>query len=219
MKAAIFDLDGTLIDSMRMWRSLGRNFLERRGFSITKKVAEEMTTMSLKMNSHYLKEKYNLKESTDEIYKEFKDIILNFYLNEVEEKEEAFNTIKKYKEKGYNTILGTATSDEFVYPILERFKISEYFDMVQTCDMAGIKKSDKNYFNLISEKLDLNTKEIFLFDDAPFALKAAKEAGIVTVGVYDDESKEYWNKIVEKNNYAIKTFKEWDVYESSNILL
>ena len=119
MKAAIFDLDGTLIDSMGMWRDLGRSFLERRGLAITKKVAEDMTTMSLKMNSHYLKETYNLKESTDEIYKEFKDIILNFYLNEVNEKEEAFNTIKKYKENGYDVVLGTATSDEFVYPILE----------------------------------------------------------------------------------------------------
>lgn len=219
MKAAIFDLDGTLIDSMGMWRDLGRSSLERRGLAITKKVAEDMTTMSLKMNSHYLKETYNLKESTDEIYKEFKDIILNFYLNEVNEKEEAFNTIKKYKENGYDVVLGTATSDEFVYPILERFNMSEYFDLIQTCDMVGIKKSDKNYFNLISEKLELNSKEIFLFDDAPFALKAAKEAGIVTVGVYDDESKEYWKHIVEKNNYAIKTFKEWNVYEPSNILL
>lgn len=211
MKAAIFDLDGTLIDSMGMWRNLGKNFLKRRNIDITEKVENDMTTMSLRMNSHYLKETFNLRETPDSIYKEFKDIIFDYYLNEVEEKEDAFKTIKEYKEKGYNVVLGTATSDEFIEPLLSRFNLKEYFDLVQTCDMVDIKKSNKDYFNLIAKKLDIDSKEIFLFDDAPFALKAAKEAGIVTVGVYDNESSHYWDEIVEKNDYAIKSFKDWNV--------
>lgn len=211
MKAAIFDLDGTLIDSMGMWRNLGKDFLKRRDLEMTDQVANQMTTMSLKMNSNYLKEKFGLNETPDEIYKEFKDIIMDFYLNEVEEKEDAFKTIKEYKEKGYNVVLGTATSDEFVEPLLDRFNLTDVFDLIQTCDMVKIQKSNKDYFNLIAKKLEIDSKEIFLFDDAPFALKAAKESGIVTVGVYDNESSHFWDKIVQKNDYAIKSFKEWNV--------
>lgn len=211
MKAAIFDLDGTLIDSMGMWRNLGKNFLEKREIEMTDEVANEMTTMSLNMSSVYLKEKFSLKESSQSIYKEFRETIMNFYLNEVEEKESAFDILKDYKEKGFDVVLGTATSDEFVEPVLERFNLKKYFDMVQTCDMVQIRKSDARYFDLISDKLNIDSKEIFLFDDAPHALNAAKNAGIVTVGVYDNESKQYWDEIVSNNNYAIKSFKDWSV--------
>lgn len=211
MKAAIFDLDGTLIDSMGMWRNLGKNFLEKREIEMTDEVANEMTTMSLNMSSVYLKEKFSLKESSQSIYKEFRETIMNFYLNEVEEKESAFDILKDYKEKGFDVVLGTATSDEFVEPVLERFNLKKYFDMVQTCDMVQIRKSDARYFDLISDKLNIDSKKIFLFDDAPHALNAAKNAGIVTVGVYDNESKQYWDEIVSNNNYAIKSFKDWSV--------
>lgn len=211
MKAAIFDLDGTLIDSMGMWRNLGKNFLEKREIEMTDEVANEMTTMSLNMSSVYLKEKFSLKESSQSIYKEFRETIMNFYLNEVEEKESAFDILKDYKEKGFDVVLGTATSDEFVEPVLERFNLKKYFDMVQTCDMVQIRKSDARYFDLISDKLNIDSKKIFLFDDAPHALNAAKNAGIVTVGVYDNESRQYWDEIVSNNNYAIKSFKDWSV--------
>lgn len=211
MKASIFDLDGTLIDSMGMWRNLGKNFLEKREIEMTDEVANEMTTMSLNMSSVYLKEKFSLKESSQSIYKEFRETIMNFYLNEVEEKESAFDILKDYKEKGFDVVLGTATSDEFVEPVLERFNLKKYFDMVQTCDMVQIRKSDARYFDLISDKLNIDSKEIFLFDDAPHALNAAKNAGIVTVGVYDNESRQYWDEIVSNNNYAIKSFKDWSV--------
>lgn len=211
MKAAIFDLDGTLIDSMGMWRNLGKNFLEKREIEMTDEVANEMTTMSLNMSSVYLKEKFSLKESSQSIYKEFRETIMNFYLNEVEEKESAFDILKDYKEKGFDVVLGTATSDEFVEPVLERFNLKKYFDMVQTCDMVQIRKSDARYFDLISDKLNIDSKEIFLFDDAPHALNAAKNAGIVTVGIYDNESRQYWDEIVSNNNYAIKSFKDWSV--------
>lgn len=211
MKAAIFDLDGTLIDSMGMWRNLGKNFLEKREIEMTDEVANEMTTMSLNMSSVYLKEKFSLKESSQSIYKEFRETIMNFYLNEVEEKESAFDILKDYKEKGFDVVLGTATSDEFVEPVLKRFNLKKYFDMVQTCDMVQIRKSDARYFDLISDKLNIDSKEIFLFDDAPHALNAAKNAGIVTVGVYDNESRQYWDEIVSNNNYAIKSFKDWSV--------
>lgn len=211
MKAAIFDLDGTLIDSMTMWRNLGKNFLEKRNIEMTEKIANDMTTMSLKMSSAYLKNIVGLNGTIDDIYQEFKDIIMNFYLNEVKEKEKAFETLKNYKEKGYAVVLGTATSDEFVEPLLERFNIKKYFDLVQTCDMVNIKKNDKEYFNKIAQKLEISPQEIFLFDDAPFALEAAREAGIITVGVYDHESREYWDRIVAENKYAIKSFSEWRV--------
>ncbi|EFI41578.1 MULTISPECIES: HAD family phosphatase [Peptoniphilus] len=211
MKAVIFDLDGTLIDSMPMWRDLGRDYLESLNIELEDKVAQKIATLSLKMNSVFLKEYYNLKDSAEKIYDDFKDLVMHFYLNEVKPKDDAFRVLEDFKKSGYDIVLGTATSTEFIEPLFNRFNIREYFNFVQTCDMVGIAKNDSEYFKLISKRLNHSPDEIFLFDDAPFALKAAKKAGLVTVGVYEQTCSEHWDEIKAKNDYHINSFREWEV--------
>ena len=211
MKAVIFDMDGTLIDSMKMWRDLDRDFFGKRNIEFTQEMGERVKTMSLKMCSRFFKDFYKLEETAEEIYNEFCDRINEFYLYEAEEKENAFTTLKKYKEKGYKTVLGTATGKEFVEKVLERFEIEKYFDFVVTSDMVDTSKSSSEFFRKISEMLDVSPEEIFLFDDAPNALNAARNIGIVTVGVYDESAENHWESIVRENRYSIRSFKEWEV--------
>lgn len=211
MKAVIFDMDGTLIDSMGMWKDLDKDFFGKRNIEFTQEIANRVKTMSLKMCSEFFKDFYNLPETADEIYNEFCDRINEFYSYEVQEKENAFNVLKEYKQKGYKVVLGTATGKEFVDRVLERFDIEKYFDFVMTSDMASSSKSSPDFFRKIADKLSIEPEEIFLFDDAPHALDAARKLGIVTVAVYDESAEKYWEKIVKENRYSIRSFKEWEV--------
>lgn len=209
MKAVIFDLDGTLIDSMSMWKNLGKTFLEEKNLIMTDEVSQTMTTMSLTMSSKYLKEHYNLKDSPNAIYNYFKKVILEFYINQALPKEHSLETLQAYNDLGYDIVLGTATNYGFVEPLLERFDLMNSFKFVQTVDSVKTSKDNSKYFKIISDKLKISPNEIFLFDDARFALSAAKNIGIKTVAVYDKYSDDYWTDIKVENDYAIKTFKDW----------
>lgn len=211
MKAVIFDMDGTLIDSMGMWEDIDRKFFGRRNIIFTDDIANKVKTMSLRMSLQYFKDYYKLEESIDEIYDEFKHDIIDYYKNDAVEKEEAFNTLKKYKDLGYKVVLGTSTGYEFVKYVFDRFDLEKYFDFVITSDMIKADKSTPEFFEKIVEMLDVNPEEIYFFDDAVHAIKAANEVGIVSVGVYDDSSKNYWDEIVDEADYAIESFKEWTV--------
>ncbi|RVU54014.1 HAD family hydrolase [Anaerosphaera multitolerans] len=211
MKAVVFDLDGTLIDSMDMWENLQKTFVEDKNLILTDEVSQTMATMSLNLSSAYLKEYYNLKDSAQDIYNYFKKIIINYYINEAKPKEDAFETVEAYNDLGYDVVLGTATNYEFIEPLLDRFDLKRHFKFVQTVHSIKTNKDNSKFFKLISDKLEVVPDKIFLFDDARFALNAAKDIGIKTVAVYDKYSEKFWNEIKTENDYAIKTFKDWDV--------
>ena len=95
MKAIAFDFDGTLIDSMGMWRNLGRNFVESKGKEYTDAIHDQITTMSLKQSSAFFKRELELEESPEEIFNEMGAILLDGYSNNLPLKEGAREAVEK----------------------------------------------------------------------------------------------------------------------------
>lgn len=211
MNTIMFDLDGTLLDSMLMWKNLGANFLRRKNLKITDAVIKEMSTMSLVMSSAFLKDYYNLPESSEEIHRQFKDTVMYFYLNEVMPKVGAFEVLKQYKNLGKKVLLATATNEEFVQPTLDKFGIYDCFDGIYTSDIVGEKKDSPNFFNKILEKENLSSKSTLLFDDSEFALLAAKKSGIKTCCVIDQHSIANYEMLKKECDFYIEEFTEWVV--------
>lgn len=208
MKAIAFDFDGTLIDSMGMWRELGKNYLERQGIEYTPAIARDITTMSLSMSAQYFKDKFNFKASVEEIYNEMGQILLEGYSKTLELKDNVYEILDYYKKKNYPLILATATNENLVQPALDRYNLNKYFEWIQTCDNSGYQKSDVRFYHKIAQRLDLPIENIIFYDDAPYALKSAKEAGLYTVGVQDKYNQVVWEEVVKHSDETIQSFAE-----------
>lgn len=203
MKSIIFDMDGTLADSMAMWRSLGIDYLKSRGIDITSEDAQEMTTQSLKMSSTYMKEKFNLSLTPDEIYNDMKHIAEDFYEHHCTLKHGAKDVLERFYEEGIPMMLGTGTPEEFFDPFLKREDMFKYFGEIATCDGLNLKKDDPRFFLTCCEMAGFDPKETVLVDDAYFAIIAAKEAGLTTICMYDEANDNMLRELSLKSDLFI----------------
>ena len=203
MKSIIFDMDGTLADSMAMWRSLGIDYLKSHGVDITSKDAQEMTTMSLKMSSTYMKEKFNLSLTPDEIYNDMKHIAEDFYEHYCTLKHGAKDVLDRFYEEGIPMMLGTGTPEEFFDPFLKREDMFKYFSEIATCDGLNLKKDDPRFFLTCCKMAGFDPKETVLIDDAYFAIVAAKEAGLTTICMYDEANDNMLRELSLKSDLFI----------------
>lgn len=209
MIATAFDFDGTLIDSMGMWRNLGRNFVESKGKEYTDAIHDQITTMSLKQSSAFFKRELELEESPEEIFNEMGAILLNGYSNNLPLKEGAMEAVEKARRLG-PVVLATATNQELLMPALHRFQLDEAFDFIQTCDGVGIEKSDAAFYYALAERLNASPDEIILVDDAHYALAAAKEAGLYVVAVKDTYNLPYREAIVKESDVLLDSLWDFD---------
>jgi len=207
-KYKIFDLDGTLLDSMGAWRDLGKDYLLQKGINPPDNLNEIIAAMSMLESAAYFQEAFKIELSAEEIIKEVKMLIEYKYRHEFELK--AY--VKKYLEKleNENTVMciATATPLKLAKAALERNDIIKYFSFIISCDEVGVGKNNPDIFILAANKLNAKPSEIAVYEDADFALITAKEEGFYTIGVYDDYFKNERKDIELISDIYIESFKE-----------
>ena len=208
MKAIIFDLDGTLVDSMKYWRSVSRNFMKTKGIDIEDAVQHKMTTMNLDASLKYLKDYYKLEESFEELMRDFSRTVEDFYRNKVEAKEGSLEILKYFKDKGMKVVIGTSTAAHFANIVIEKYGIDKFIDGLYTADSVGHLKAEEKFYTSIAEELREKPEDVFLVDDSYLALRTGKKAGIEVIGIYDENSKDTWPTILDENKYSVNKLIE-----------
>ena len=202
----IFDMDGTLLDSMEFWQNLGRQYLESKGKSPDDDLEDVIESMTLQESASYFKKKYDLDEDTEEIIKEVLDFIEDKYLNEIPLKKGVKKFLEKVYSQGYKMCILTTSEKSQAIGALKRTGVLDLFDEVYTDRDFNLSKKDPQIYIKTCEKMGESPSDTVVFEDALYAVESAKKTKCTVVGVYDEYSKCDWDKIISIADKAIKNF-------------
>ena len=189
-KAAIFDLDGTLLDSMSIWSNLCREFLLRHNIEEDIDLDSKLGVISIYNALEYLIKEFDLQVTLDDAYAETWQIVEDFYRSKAQIKP-GIKVILEHL-RSHNIPCGVITATEYglVIPALERSGLSGYFKQVFSCSEMQTSKRTPEVFFQMSELLGASPAETIVFEDALYAASTAKKAGFSVAAVYDCSEKE-----------------------------
>lgn len=207
--AAIFDMDGTIMDSLGVWEKIDREFLEnKRGISVPDDYVHAISAMSFTEIANYTKKRFNLPDSPDELKAEWTQMAQLEYANNILLKDGVREYIGKLKNHGKKIILCTSSPDYFFIPCLKNNGVYEMFDsFANTCE-AGEGKNSTKVFLLAAEKAGKAPERCIVFEDVLSAATSAKNAGMKVCGVFDERGISYRKEMQELCDYYIDSFNE-----------
>ena len=206
---AIFDFDGTLVDSMPLWNDLGKRFLQTKGIEAPENLQAIIQTMTLQQSARYMIEQFHLQSTIEQVMNDIKQLIERQYIEEVPLKPYVAAFLHYLHEHKVKMGIVTASEHSHVKAALQRLQIDAYFDFILTCTEVGLDKNQPNIYWLAAERWGTHPDEVMVFEDALNALQSAKQGGFYTIGVYDrsvEKEKEMCRKISDR---YIMDFSEW----------
>jgi len=210
-KAAIFDLDGTLLDSMPFWDNLGLEYLRKKGINPPENINKILKTMTLAQSVEYFKKEYLIPGSEDEIVKEMVGMIEDHYRYKIPLKAAALSFLDMLYKNHVKMCIATATERELAKAALERLGASKYFDFILTCPEMGMGKNTPDFFMKALELLNTSKHETIVFEDALHAIKSAKSAGLCVAAIYDKSSCEDEEEIKNIADFYLNSFEDWEM--------
>lgn len=190
IRAGIFDVDGTLLDSMSVWDDIGERYLLSQGITAGSDINSALSTMSMEQGAAYLKEKYHLDKPEPQIVKEVLKIVEDFYRFEALLKPGVKETLEWFNRKDIRMVVATSGNRELAEAALKRNGVLEYFEKIYTCTEVGAGKDEPVIYLKAAERFGMDLENIIVVEDAVHAAETAKKAGFTVLGVYDESSRD-----------------------------
>ena len=196
-KGAIFDMDGTILDSMGHWRSLNVEFLNKRGLPVPEEIqGQELLTRSSAAAKLFL-EKYDLGMTVEEILQEFENDMGPRYREVIQPKPGAVECLRMLREAGLKLSVATVTPREIAEAALQRHGLLDLFEFVVCPTDSGLHKSKPEFFQMVAGRMGFSAEDCVVFEDAVYAMFGAKAAGCAVVAIEDASAAPDLTEILE----------------------
>ncbi len=206
--AVIFDLDGTLVDSMWMWKAIDIEYLARFAIEFPIDLQSEIEGMSFSETAIYFKNTFSIPDSLDKIKSDWNNMAWDKYLHEVPLKEGVREFLEYLKLNKIPAGIATSNSRELVDLIINKHNISEYFASIRTsCEVEKGKPSPDIYLRVAMD-LMVDPARCLVFEDIVPGIMAGKNANMKVCAVYDDFSANEEKEKIRLSNYYIRSMNE-----------
>ena len=203
---AIFDMDGTLIDSMIFWKNLASEYLSSKGVKqIPADILERIKPMTMSESAALFAQEFGL---TADPEAEMNAMMDEHYRKDIPLKPGVKKYLQTLREKGVRMCVASATAEHLMESCLTRLGVRDYFDFLLSCETVGAGKRNPLVYHVSAERLGAAPQEIAVYEDAFYAVKTAKEAGYYVVGVYDDSAAKNWKTIETLADEIILSWEE-----------
>ena len=213
IEAVLFDLDGTLVDSMWMWKDIDIEYLGHRGHSLPADLQSAIEGMSLTETAVYFKTRFELKESLEEIKGEWMDMAREKYRLQVPLKPGAREFLGELQKRGIRTGIASSNGLELVHTVLKAQQVEHMIDTVHTCCEVEKGKPSPDIYLLAASRLQAAPEKCLVMEDIPNGILAGKRAGMRTCAVEDAASMDQREEKRRLADYYIQDF--YDILRES----
>ncbi|MGN0690755.1 MAG: HAD family hydrolase [Oscillospiraceae bacterium] len=208
IKAVIFDVDGTLLDSLDVWADSDRIFLESLGHSYDPSISDRMKSMHYISAAQLLIDEYHIDMPLDEVMDRIEDIVRDKYFHEVPAKPYALDFISYCERRGIKMCAATSNLRALAEGALSSGEILPHLDFIITSDEVGSSKDDPEIFFRCAEKMGTLPCDTAVFEDSVHAASSAAKAGFYTVGVFDRHYSAEFEELKKICSRTITSFEE-----------
>jgi HAD superfamily hydrolase (TIGR01509 family) len=208
VQGVIFDLDGTLVDSMWIWKQIDIDYLEKRGLDLPEDLQKEIEGMSFTETAHYFKERFALSDSIDIIKEEWLGMAADFYAKKINLKKGVIPFLTFLKENNIKIGIGTSNARDLAEAVLKNHDIFHYFDSIRTSCEVEKGKPHPDVFLKVAEDLQIDPAQCLVFEDTYAGVLAGKRAGMQVIAISDEHSFPYKHDICALADKYIEDYEE-----------
>ena len=205
-KYAIFDMDGTLIDSMVFWKNLATEYLTSKGIlQIPADILEQIKPMTMSESAALFRREFGL---TGDVEAQMNEMMEDHYRNDIPLKPGVWEYLENLHRQGVRMCVASATAEHLMESCLTRLGVRQYFEFLLSCETVGAGKRSPQVYQESARRLGTVPGEIAVYEDALYAVQTAKAAGFHVVGVYDDSAADSWQAIEQESDEVVLNWEE-----------
>lgn len=206
---AIFDMDGTLVDSMPIWRGLAEEYLRRCGVTdVRQDLLKKMRHRTMLETAAILIREFRLEGTPESVAAEINAMMTEHYKYDVKRKDGVVEYLEKLKQRGVRMCVASATAKPMVELCMKRLGILGYFEGIYSCVDAGAGKHSPAVYDAAARHMGAKAEEAAVYEDAGLAGRTAKEAGYYLVAVRDETASEEWPELSALADEVILDWRE-----------